>query len=191
MKSCSPLKALGNLHRGEKGITGLETAIILIAFVTVAAVLAYTVLSAGIFSSERGKEAVYSGLEQAKASMHVVGNVYATGNETLGQVTAVSFQLGTTLSDENVDVGLLVMNYQDDAVYTSNISYSYTNLMSPGSNMIGPDDVADITVNMSDVGSTALVAYEDFTIEIIPSTGAAIQIKRTLPGDIIAVMNLH
>ena len=43
------------LHRGQKGITGLETAIILIAFVTVASVLAYSVLSAGIFSSEKGK----------------------------------------------------------------------------------------------------------------------------------------
>ena len=53
------VKAIGSFHRGQKGITGLETAIILIAFVTVAAVLAYSVLSAGIFSSERGKEAVY------------------------------------------------------------------------------------------------------------------------------------
>jgi flagellin-like protein len=35
------VKALERVHRGEKGITGLETAIILIAFVTVAAVLAY------------------------------------------------------------------------------------------------------------------------------------------------------
>ena len=63
-------KALG-YHGGKKGITGLETAIILIAFVTVAAVLAYSVLSAGIFSSEKGKQAVYSGLAQAKASMDV------------------------------------------------------------------------------------------------------------------------
>ena len=36
----------------ERGITGLETAIILIAFVVVASVFAFTVLSTGIFSSE-------------------------------------------------------------------------------------------------------------------------------------------
>ena len=40
------------LHRDERGITGLETAIILIAFVVVASVFAYSVLSAGIFSSQ-------------------------------------------------------------------------------------------------------------------------------------------
>jgi len=62
-------KFFKGLHRGEKGITGLETAIILIAFVTVASVLAYSVLSAGIFSSEKGKAAVYKGLDQASSSM--------------------------------------------------------------------------------------------------------------------------
>jgi flagellin FlaB len=184
------LKALGNVHRGEKGITGLETAIILIAFVTVAAVLAYSVLSAGIFSSERGKEAVYSGLESAKASMEVSGNVYATGNESLGQVTAIKYQVASVLADDDVDLANIVMNYQDDAVYTSNISWSYTIIGGSG-NMLGPNEVADITVNMSDVSGTTLVAYEDFTLEMIPTSGAAVQIKRTLPGDILAVMNLH
>ena len=56
------------LHRGQKGITGLETAIILIAFVTVASVLAYSVLSAGIFSSEKGKETVYQRTESGFSS---------------------------------------------------------------------------------------------------------------------------
>jgi len=36
----------------QRGITGLETAIILIAFVVVASVFAFTVLSTGVFSSE-------------------------------------------------------------------------------------------------------------------------------------------
>ena len=68
------------LHRSQKGITGLETAIILIAFVTVASVLAYSVLSAGIFSSEKGKAAVYQGLDQSSASMQVRGSVLATAS---------------------------------------------------------------------------------------------------------------
>lgn len=71
----------------QKGMTGLETAIILIAFVTVASVLAYSVLSAGIFSAERGKETVYSGLEQAQGSLEVKGTVlgYSSDNTKLTQ----------------------------------------------------------------------------------------------------------
>ena len=43
-------KFLKRLRSKEQGITGLETAIILIAFVIVASVFAYVVLSAGLFS---------------------------------------------------------------------------------------------------------------------------------------------
>ena len=63
------LKIMRIMRRNERGITGLETAIILIAFVVVASVFAYTVLSAGIFSSQKAKEAVYSGLDEARSSM--------------------------------------------------------------------------------------------------------------------------
>ena len=72
-------RAVKRLQRDQRGITGLETAIILIAFVVVASVFAYTVLSAGIFSSERGKEAIHSGLQTARGSLELVGSVKATG----------------------------------------------------------------------------------------------------------------
>lgn len=54
---------LKNLVRDESGITSLETVIILIAFVVVASVFALTILSAGTFSAERGRQAIYAGLE--------------------------------------------------------------------------------------------------------------------------------
>ena len=62
------LTSLGKaLRRDQKGITGLETAIILIAFVVVASVFAFTVLSTGLFSAERGKETVHAGLRRPAA----------------------------------------------------------------------------------------------------------------------------
>ncbi len=67
------------LVSGQRGVTGLETAIILIAFVVVASVFAFTVLSTGIFSAERGKETVYAGLEQARASIQLKGSLIANG----------------------------------------------------------------------------------------------------------------
>lgn len=73
-----PSRFMNRLGRDQRGITGLETAIILIAFVVVASVFAYTVLSAGIFSAEKGKEAVHAGLSTARSSMELVGSVKAT-----------------------------------------------------------------------------------------------------------------
>ncbi|MDD5191270.1 MAG: hypothetical protein PHE50_09555 [Dehalococcoidales bacterium] len=78
-------RKLNTIHRSEQGITGLETAIILIAFVVVAAVFAYTVLSAGLFSSQKSQEAVYSGLEETQSTLEMRGNVIAyKGDANIG-----------------------------------------------------------------------------------------------------------
>ena len=100
------LKRFMKMHRGEKGITGLETAIILIAFVVVASVFAYTVLSAGIFSSQKGKEAIYSGLEEAMASLEPRGSMTAGAGTVGATETAVtlSFTITTALQGQAVDL---------------------------------------------------------------------------------------
>jgi len=185
-------KALG-YHGGRKGITGLETAIILIAFVTVAAVLAYSVLSAGIFSSEKGKQAVYSGLSQAKASMDVVGGVKAMSTDNV-VASGIEFEVTSVLDDDNIDMGKIIMNYTDDAIFAENISFTVDNLAPNGSNqMLGPAEVALINVSMAQtaLSGTSLEAYDTFTLEMVPTTGATITIQRTLPGYLDDVMDLH
>ncbi len=94
------------MHLSEKGITGLETAIILIAFVVVASVFAYTVLSAGIFSSQKGKEAIYAGLKEARASMEPRGSMYGYKGTVGSSETAVklSFTLTNALNGQAIDL---------------------------------------------------------------------------------------
>lgn len=84
----SPVRSLAN---DQRGVTGLETAIILIAFVVVASVFAFTVLSTGIFSAERGKETIHAGLSQARSSIQMKGSVVANGvvDVTLSDADAV------------------------------------------------------------------------------------------------------
>jgi len=68
---------LNTMNSKQRGITGLETAIILIAFVVVASVFAFTVLSTGVFSTERAKDTIFAGLEQTKSSLRPSGSVIA------------------------------------------------------------------------------------------------------------------
>ena len=68
---------LNYMKTQQRGITGLETAIIMIAFVVVASVFAFTVLSTGVFSSERAKDTIFSGLQQTKSSLKPSGSVIA------------------------------------------------------------------------------------------------------------------
>ena len=95
--------------KSEKGITGLETAIILIAFVVVASVFAFTVLSTGIFASERSKETVYAGLEEAKSSIEPRGSVIAykgriDTSSTTDTIYKLSFVVSNAIAGEPVDL---------------------------------------------------------------------------------------
>lgn len=98
-------KLFNRIHRGEKGITGLETAIILIAFVVVASVFAYTALSAGLFSTQKSQEAIYSGLETAQSTMELKGSVIAKAENTgaTGYLSQLTFTLSNALGGEPID----------------------------------------------------------------------------------------
>jgi flagellin FlaB len=113
-------KLLHILRRQQKGITGLETAIILIAFVVVASVFAYTVLSAGIFSSEKGKQAVYSGLQEAQSSMVPKGSLLAYSGNVSGNDTAVKFSFIVTNALPGQAVDLTPPYTLDSGVLTAN-----------------------------------------------------------------------
>jgi archaeal flagellin FlaB len=177
------MKAIQNLGRGQKGITGLETAIILIAFVTVASVLGYSVLSAGIFSAEKGKQAVYQGLAQAEASMQVKGSVYATTAADL--VTTVSFTLASVLNDEAVDMAVapdntLVINYTDsNGITGSDLVWTATPVGGADADtLLEPNEQMQIAVTLP---VNTMVVYDSFTLQILPAKGAAITLERSLP----------
>ena len=197
------VKALKNLHSRQKGMTGLETAIILIAFVTVASVLAYSVLSAGIFSAERGKSAVYSGLEQASATMEVHGSVVGDANAGNTSLDYVEFLVGLSVPGEQVDMTALVVNVYSSNNQSNLANEAYDGTPSAGTwqfqkasgstergtaNTLEGDELHVLVVDTSQFDTIS--GYEWFTVEVLPPTGAAITIKRTLPGQLTSKMDL-
>ena len=111
------LRLIKRVSREEEGITGLETAIILIAFVVVATVFAFVVLSTGLFSSERGKEAVYAGLQKTEGSLELRGSVIANTDGTT--VTSIVFDLANAAGGPPVNLdpaatsNKMVIDYRD------------------------------------------------------------------------------
>ena len=59
--------------RDERGITGLETTIVLIAFVVVSSVFAFAALSIGLFSSDKAKETISAVLAAARGTLELKG----------------------------------------------------------------------------------------------------------------------
>lgn len=104
-----------SIRDDERGITGLETAIILIAFVVVASVFAYTVLTAGIYSSQKTNEAVNAAIEEVRSSIVPGGNVFAYEGavdidgdtntaDTQQAVVKVSVELAVALRGTPIDL---------------------------------------------------------------------------------------
>lgn len=73
------MKLYNKLLNDERAFTGLEAAIVLTAFVVVAAVFSYVVLGAGFFTAEKSKEVIHVGVEQATSSMEISGDVVGHG----------------------------------------------------------------------------------------------------------------
>ena len=59
-----------------RAIIGLEAAIVLIAFVIIAAAFAFMVVNQGLFATERGKAIVQEGLQQASTPLTMDGTIF-------------------------------------------------------------------------------------------------------------------
>jgi flagellin FlaB len=69
-------KTLKNFAKQKRAIVGLEAAIILIAFVIIAAVFSFMVINQGVFATERGKTVIQEGLKQASTPLAVDGTMF-------------------------------------------------------------------------------------------------------------------
>jgi len=189
-------------------MTGLETAIILIAFVTVAAVFGYAVLSAGLFSAEQGKQTIYAGLNEASSNLELAGSVVgkaATDNTSV--LKDLVFTLKAAPAGNPVDMtecdgtgsatNKCSITLTTSSDYISNIKWSKTIIgTSSTGNMLAGGDQCVITVNLLDLGDTKaltenLTANDKLSLQVKPNVGATITIERTLPGSLEAVMDLH
>jgi flagellin FlaB len=66
----------------KKGIVGIEAAIVLIAFVIVAAALAFVVINMGMYTTQKCKEVMQQGLNEATTALEIDGSVLGYGDNT-------------------------------------------------------------------------------------------------------------
>ena len=192
------MKTFSNsLHRGQRGITGLETAIILIAFVMVASVLSYVVLSAGLYSSQKAKEAVNAGLQQSNSTLEVKGNVVADTDGT--NIDTIYLTLGMASTNGSIDFtdtaagkNVVVISYSDSKQQVAAMDFvsARVNHTSVTDFVLSQGDLIQIAIDMTGL-DTLLAANTTFTIEVKPPDGAVLTVQRTVPAKLDTVVNLQ
>jgi flagellin FlaB len=197
-------KLARRLFGHQQGITGIETAIILIAFVIVASVFAYVVLSAGLFSTQKAKEAIHAGLDEARSTIEVKGNMFGKMENSV--LTEVYFTLATTTGGDMIDftppsagntTNKVVISYSDAYQMFPSLNWTMTKL-----NTDTPDNLLDrnelflITVDLTAVSANVTDdkkprPYHRFSLEIKPPTGAVLILERTIPARVDEIINLY
>ncbi len=189
-------------RKDQRGITGLETAIVLIAFVVVSSVFAFAALSTGLFSSDKAKETISAGLAEARGTLELKGSLIAKVSGTTGAsgvVTTIEFQVSNAAAGEAIDMtpGNTVVKYSDKT-QTVNMNganeFTATNIASFGDNdnLLEVGEVFEIVLlNMTGQLGTDLATNTNFTIEVIPPSGAVLFIGRRTPTSLEASNNLN
>ena len=194
----------------SEAFTGLEAAIVLIAFVVVAAVFSYVVLGAGFFTTQKSQEVVYKGVQQATSNIVINGEVYgdAEGSADVNSgphgIHTILFSVQLAAGGTPVDMNRTVLTYQNRSVlqnldFASNIykpgvppsAYQWCIVSTQnddGDTALETNEKFTVQANLS-MGSGSLPAGEQFTLTIKPDVGAALPLVKNAPGG-INIMNI-
>ena len=176
----------------DNAFTGLEAAIVLIAFIVVAAVFSYVVLGAGFFTTQKSQEVVHTGVSQASSSMEIVGYVYGIGDKTSQQLTSIKFAVANTAGGTAIDVKQMVITYVDEEHHdvlqyqsdassdlgTNNwtVTARYNSNDSAADMLLEPGEQFELNVSVPNPG-----VNKAFSVNLQPAAGAVFPIHKTVP----------
>jgi flagellin FlaB len=179
---------MNTLKPNDEGFTGLEAAIVLIAFVVVAAEFSYVVLGAGFFTTQKSQETVHTAVGQASSALEVSGNVIAKASSTsaLGTV-AIYLQLsagGTGVDMTKVTYTVSTTDFLKTYTDTDTTHITRERVQGDGTNtdLLTSLQMDKVTV---DVRDASIGKNERFTIEVKPDKGAALPVSRVAPAALI------
>jgi flagellin FlaB len=198
------------VRKNRRGIVGIEAAIVMIAFVVIAAALAYVVINMGFYAAQTAKSTIDKGIKEATSALELDGFITGRTNAT-GNVTFLAIPVKLAVAQQQVDMNnntvivavagktFALANIYNGSQVSAEISIS--NLMDEVSNSSGGAPVAECFIynsaNPTDTGlqqnakayvvislsdQYGLAGYDKVKIEIRTSVGAALMVQRDIPG---------
>jgi flagellin FlaB len=126
-----------NNRKNRRGVIGIEAAIVLIAFVIVAAALAFVVLNMGFSTTQKAKTTIGSGLSEASSALEVSGIVTGTGDITNAKLKTISIPIKVAAGGSSINLAQATsaIKYFSKSVNYDNIykgtlsSTTYSNIL--------------------------------------------------------------
>lgn len=203
-------KGEGNLlfsGRGDdRAFTGLEAALILIAFVVVAAVFSYTILNTGFMVTQQSRNTIFTSVEQTTSTLDISGDVYGIGEAGIStEMYRINFTCRIAPSGSPVDFEKVVMTYSNSS-YMENLwrdpttynpsgclknsgswaVYQKTGNNGPGNNLLDESEMFFVSA----CPSQPIVGGDSFNLEVKPSIGVALSLNHRVPNHVSTVTSL-
>ncbi len=174
------------LFKNEDAFTGLEAAIVLIAFIVVAAVFSYVMLNAGFFATQEAQRVVHTGSQQASSSLEIIGNVYGRTNNTTdstnpGCLEWIEFTVGNTAGGTPIDINQMLVTFvsgENTAVIPFNASASIKGIINGTDEIGGESSESDARAAILKAADTSdskgawgvIMTYNDVGVNVTNST---------------------
>jgi len=193
---------MSKLTKNEDAFTGLEAAIVLIAFVVVAAVFSYVVLGAGFFTTQKSQEVVHTGVAQTSSTLELSGPVIAQASTT-DKLGRVSFYLQLAAGGSPVDmkkvtytvatsehVVTFVDKDSDDKTKFTTVERKFVGSQDNKNNLLEKHEMVMITIPLTEndnkgFGNKKIEPNTRFNIDIKPDIGAALAMTKTAPAAMV------
>jgi flagellin FlaB len=197
------------LFKNKRGIVGIEAAIVLIAFIIVAAALSYVVINMGFYTTQKTKETVQTGLDESLSALQLDGVVTAKTNTSSTQVLYLlvpaklsAGKASIDLKNESIIVSVYLQNSTFLNIYkgvTSTTDTTWDGLSSTlslsdsqakfaiyngdGDSVLESNEKAFLMVRLQSNSTDGMVGdYQTVKAEVRTAKGAALTIIRTAPG---------
>jgi archaeal flagellin FlaB len=178
-----------SMKPNDEGFTGLEAAIVLIAFVVVAAVFSYVVLGAGFFTTQKAQESVHTGVQQTTSAVEPSGPVSVHAASTTA-IDTITFYLQLAAGGTGVDMSKVtyaVSTPKEIKTFTAaDVTYTWVKLNTghadPGAHagVLGSREM--VLISITPAFTSTIGINDKFIVEVRPPIGAALPISRTVPG---------
>lgn len=205
----------GVLSVKRRGLTGLETAIILVAFVITSSAFAFVVMNMGFMSAEQAQSVIGGSMEEASSALQLDSDIIGTfanntdATEDICLTKAVFYvTLGPGGSAMDMDNDQIVITYSNPrshgVVYGGNTAVAAVTVITGNADsilevgerfkiaidftLIDKDAMDPAQGTMTDVYTHP---YEEITIEIQPSQGGVMRIERRIPQVSNTVMGFY
>jgi flagellin FlaB len=175
----------------EEAFTGLEAAIVLIAFIVVAAVFGYVVLGSGFLTSQKAEETVHTGVAQAMSTVQQSGGISIQASADGTGVQKIEFYLQLAASGTGAEMsafGYTLSTTKNSSTYTANdVTYTWVKEVAQGNHgahtgVLAPKEMVMVTIPVTGVIVSDMSYGEKFMVEVKPALGASIPVSATVPG---------